>query len=132
MTKLSGRWTLRALSVDAGWQQGVSITGSSNDGVHALTPGAEIDIESEAFVVTAQALDPATTWIDSLQYDVYAWDDTVGMTVTISADDNPPHGDLDFNDLVVVCLPRDDELVSPHVGLARPDLTIPEQYVRFE
>jgi hypothetical protein len=53
------------------------------------------------------------------------------MTVTISADDNPRFGDRDFNDLVVLCLPEDPDLQTPHT-FPRPDLTIPESMVNFK
>lgn len=57
------------------------------------------------------------------------WDNASGLQVRLNIDDNPPNGDLDFNDLVVLCTAENDELASPLAG-PRPDLTIPEQYFR--
>jgi hypothetical protein len=134
MATLSGKWTIRAIKKEAGWTQGISISGSrSHDGIHTMVVGTDIQhIEGEAIVITPQAFNPASNvWIQSLEQEQYKWDDKVGMTLTIFADDNPPAGDLDFNDLVVLCTAEDDELVSPHAGRHRPDLTIPEGLVRF-
>lgn len=96
--------------------------------------GTEIPhVEGDEIVITPHAFDPSTSvWVASLEQEGYDWDDNVGITLTISADDNPPNGDGDFNDLVVLCIAEDDELVSPYAGIPRPDLTIPEQLVRFE
>jgi hypothetical protein len=135
MAVLSGRWTLRAIEKEAGWKQGVLISGSqAHDGVHEMVVGSEIQhVEGDEVTVTPQALNPATNvWVDSLQEEQFAWDDQAGLTLTISADDNPPVGDLDFNDLKVLCIAEDAELVSPHAGLVRPDLTIPENLVNFD
>jgi hypothetical protein len=134
MATLSGKWTLRAIGNEAGWTQGVRITGSlAHDGDHVMLLGSELPhVEGGSFTVTPQALNPATNvWIDSLEQEQFGWDDQVGLTLTISADDNPP-GDLDFNDLVLLCLAEDDALVSPNAGIVRPDLTIPENLVDFE
>lgn len=135
MATLSGRWTLRTIGNEAGWTQGILISGShAHDGVHVMTLGSEIaHVEGEAFTITPQAFNPGTgAWIESLQDERYGWDDQTGMTLTIRTDDNPPAGDHDFNDLVVLCIAEDEELVSPHAGLVRPDLTIPENMVNFE
>jgi hypothetical protein len=134
MARLSGTWTLRAIEKESGWRQGILITGSSaHDGIHEMLVGDLISgVHGEEMTLTPQAFNPALgAWIDSLQQDHTAWDDTIGMTITISADDNPPHGDRDFNDLVVLCLPEDPELQTPHT-FPRPDLTIPESHVAFE
>ena len=76
-------------------------------------------------------MNPAIGWVDSLQEERAAWDDAIGMTITISADDNPPLGDRDFNDLIVLCLPEDPDLQTPHT-FPRPDLTIPKSMVTFD
>ncbi|MBY3483328.1 hypothetical protein [Rhizobium laguerreae] len=134
MARLSGKWTIRAIAKEAGWAQGVEIGGSfGQDGVYEMDVGTEIlHVEGEEFTVTPKAFNPATNvWVTSLEQERYQWDDNVGMTLTIFADDNPPLGDEDFNDLVVLCIAEDDELVSPYAGLPRPDLTIPENLVKF-
>lgn len=134
MAVLNGTWTLRAIGNDAGWSQRVLILGSeAHDGGHVMVLGSEIaHVAGDGFTVTPQALNPGTgAWIDSLEEDRYAWDDAAGMTLTIFADDNPPAGDLDFNDLVVLCVAEDADLASPNAGIVRPDLTIPENRVRF-
>lgn len=134
MTTLNGRWTLRAIGHEAGWKQRILISGSQvHDGGHEMVVGTELQhVEGDEITIQAQALNQGTnTWTDSLQQESFDWDDQVGLTLTISADDNPPNGDLDFNDLVVLCVAEDDELRSPHVGYRRPDLTIPENRVRF-
>jgi hypothetical protein len=135
MATLSGRWTIRAIGKEAGWDQGIQITGStSNDGIYSLNVGDVIsDVDGVDMTLTAKYLDGNTgSWNDSLQQDTWTWDDSLGMTLTIYADDNPPAGDLDFNDLVVVCEPQDPELISPHAGFTRPDLRIPESKVKWE
>jgi hypothetical protein len=57
-------------------------------------------------------------------------DNPTGLQVTLSADDNPPYGDLDFNDLVVLCTAENAPLASLLAG-ARPDLTIPERFFKW-
>jgi hypothetical protein len=135
MARLSGTWTLRAIEKEAGWRQGILISGStSHDGVHEMVVGTEIhSVQGDGITLTPQAFDPALgTWIDSLQEERAAWDDALGMTITIFADDNPIAADGDFNDLVVLCVPEDPDLGSPHAGFPRPDLTIPEGMVTFD
>lgn len=130
MAKLSGRWTLRAIGTDAGWQQRIVISGSnSHDGPHVMTLGDVIEhVEGTDIDIVAQAFDPGSnTWIDSLVQDVMSWDNASGLQVRLNVDDNPPMGDLDFNDLVVLCTAENAELSSPLAG-PRPDLTIPERY----
>jgi hypothetical protein len=56
--------------------------------------------------------------IDSLIQEAMNWDNSTGLQVTLSADDNPPHGDLDFNDLVVLCSAENAPL-APHHWQAR-------------
>lgn len=131
MARLSGTWTLRAIEKESGWRQGILIAGSAaHDGLHELLVGDEIaGVQGDEVTVTPQAFDPARGWTDCLQLERLAWEDSVGVTVTISADDNPPQGDRDFNDLVVLCLPEDPELRTPH-SFPRPDLTVPESNVR--
>ena len=134
MAILSGKWTLRAIGKEAGWVQGVRISGSlAHDGPHVLDVGDEIvGVEGEKIVVTLAAVDPAfNTWVDSLEQQQAAWDDAIGLTVTLFADDNPPNGDLDFNDLVVFCEPLEGDFVSPHAGQQRPDLSIPVELVAY-
>jgi hypothetical protein len=135
MARLSGTWTLRAIDNEAGWRQRILISGSSaHDGGHEMVIGTEIlHVQGDEIVLTPQAFDPvANDWIDSLQEERAAWDDAVGMTVTIFADDNPAAADGDFNDLVVLCVAEDPELGSPLAGFPRPDLTIPEGMVSFK
>jgi hypothetical protein len=134
MAKLSGKWTLRSVINDAGWKQGILISGSAaHDGIQEMPLGTEIHrVQGEELTIMPYALNPTTNgWEPSLEQEVYEWRDDIGLTLTISADDNPPNGDKDYNDLVVLCVPEDDELISPHVGFQRPDLTIPERMVRF-
>ena len=132
MAKLSGKWTLKAIGNDAGWQQRIVISGSNaHDGPHVMTLGDSIPhVEGNDIAVTAQALNPVTNiWIDSLMQEVMNWDNATGLQVRLNIDDNPPHGDLDFNDLVVLCTAENAELTSPIAG-PRPDLTIPEKYFK--
>jgi hypothetical protein len=132
MAKLSGKWTLRAIANDAGWQQRIFISGSNaHDGPHPMVLGTTIlHVEGNAINIIAQAFDPGlSVWIDSLIQEAMNWNNSTGLQVTLSADDNPPHGDLDFNDLVVLCTAENAELASPLAG-PRPDLTIPEKYYR--
>lgn len=132
MASLAGRWTLKAIAKEAGWIQGISIVGSlSHDGIYEMDVGTTIEhIEGDAITITLMAFNPAPGfWVESLEREVYQWDDAVGMTLTLSADDNPP-GDLDFNDLVVACTCERGDMASPHAGVPRPDLTIPEQLLR--
>lgn len=134
MARLSGTWTLRTIAQEAGWRQRILISGSAtHDGGHETVVGDVIQgVQGEEMVITPQAFDPGLgDWIDSLQEERAAWDDAVGMTITILADDNPSAADGDFNDLVVLCLPEDPDLQTPHT-FPRPDLTIPESMVRFE
>ena len=134
MVKLSGRWTLQAIGNDAGWQQRIVISGSNaHDGPHVMTLGDTIShVEGNDITIIAQALNPATnTWIDSLVQGVMNWDNASGLQVRLNIDDNPPVGDLDFNDLVVLCTAENAELSSPIAG-PRPDLTIPEQYFKWQ
>jgi len=58
------------------------------------------------------------------------WNNSTGLQITLSADDNPPHGDLDFNDLVVRCTAENSPLASP-LADPRPDLTIPEKFFKW-
>jgi hypothetical protein len=132
MAKLSGKWTLKAIGHNAAWQQRIVITGSNaHDGPHVMTLGASIPhVEGEDIEVTAQALNPVNnTWITSLVQEVMNWDNSTGLQVRLNIDDNPPLGDLDFNDLVVLCTAENAELASPVAG-PRPDLTIPEKYLK--
>jgi hypothetical protein len=132
MARLCGRWTLKAIGNDAGWAQRIVISGSvAHDGPHVMTLGTSIaHVEGKDIEIVAQALDPnSNTWIESLVQEVMSWDDASGLQVRLNVDDNPPHGDLDFNDLVVLCTAEDDQLASPLAG-PRPDLTIPERYWR--
>ncbi len=132
MAKLSGTWTLQAIGNDAGWQQRIVISGSNaHDGPHVMTLGDSIpQVEGNDINIIAQAFNPGTnTWIDSLVQEVMNWDDASGLQVRLNIDDNPPFGDLDFNDLVVLCTAENAELSSPLAG-PRPDLTIPEQFFK--
>jgi hypothetical protein len=134
MARLAGTWTLRAIENEAGWRQRIVISGSNaHDGGHEMVVGDEIHgVQGEEMTLTPQAFDPTLgDWIDSLEQERAAWDDAIGMTLTIFADDNPAAADGDFNDLVVLCLPEDPELQTPHT-FPRPDLTIPESKVHFQ
>lgn len=133
MTKLSGKWTLQAIGNDAGWQQRIVISGSNaHDGPHVMTLGDSIPhVEGNDINIIAQAFDPGVgAWIDSLVQEVMNWDNASGLQVRLNIDDNPPIGDLDFNDLVVLCTAENAELSSPLAG-PRPDLTIPERYFKW-
>jgi hypothetical protein len=133
MAKLSGKWTLRAIANDAGWQQRIFISGSNaHDGPHPMVLGTTIPhVEGDAINIIAQAFNPSlNVWIDSLLQEAMNWNNSSGLQVTLSADDNPPHGDLDFNDLVVLCTAENAELASPLAG-PRPDLTIPEKFYKL-
>lgn len=134
MAQLAGKWTLKAIGNEAGWTQGIAISGSMiHDGIHVMAIGTVIgNVEGESFRVEPKAFNPATnTWVDSLSRDEMSWDAEFGVVVTIFADDNPPMGDGDFNDLVILCISQDDELQSPISGFPRLDLSIPEQFIRF-
>ncbi len=132
MVKLYGTWTLRAIGNDAGWKQRITIAGSvANNGPVEMVIGTTVvDVVGNPIVVTAQAFNPNTnTWIESLVRESMNWTASDGVQVQIEVDDNPPHGDLDFNDLVVLCTSKDPQLASPIAG-PRPDLTLPEGFVR--
>jgi hypothetical protein len=132
MAKLAGKWTLKAIGNDAGWQQRIVISGSNaHDGPHVMILGDTIPhVEGNDINIIAQAFNPGTSaWIDSLVQEVMNWDNASGLQVRLNIDDNPPFGDLDFNDLVILCTAEDAELSSPLAG-PRPDLTIPEQFFR--
>lgn len=132
MARLSGKWTLQTIGNDAGWQQRIVISGSiAHDGPHVMTLGVSIaHVEGQDIEIAAQAFNPTSnTWVDSLVQQVMNWDDASGVQVRLNVDDNPPAGDLDFNDLVVLCTAENDELTSPLAG-PRPDLTIPERYFK--
>ena len=128
MTKLSGRWVISAVAKEAGWDQGVLVSGAGlGDGLHPMNVGDSFEVTGDDIDLILQYHDADTNeWHESLMTDRFAWSDQQGMTVTISGDDNPPLGDLDFNDLVVVGVALDPELTSPHAGLIRPELTVPE------
>lgn len=133
MAKLSGIWTLQAIGNEAGWQQRIVISGSNaQDGPHVMTLGDSIShVEGDDINIIAQAFNPGTnTWIDSLVQEEMNWENASGLQVRLGFDDNPPIGDLDFNDLVVLCLAENAQLSSPLVG-PRPDLTIPERNFRW-
>ena len=132
MARLSGKWTLEAIGNEAGWQQRIVISGSdAHDGPHPMVVGTTVQhVEGSAFDVIAQAFNPnINNWIDSLVQETMNWDNATGLQVTLNVDDNPPHGDLDFNDLVVLCTAEDADLVSPLSG-PRPDLTIPKKFYK--
>ena len=132
MAKLSGKWTLKAIGNDAGWQQRIVISGSNaHDGLHPMVMGTTVPhVEGSAINIIAQAFSPnVNAWIDSLVQETMNWDNATGLQVTLNADDNPPNGDLDFNDLVVLCTAENAELASPLSG-PRPDLTIPQRYYK--
>lgn len=129
MVALSGQWTIKVVSVNAGWQQQIQISGSSGyDGVYLAVPGFTLPYVDGEMEITAQAYNPASgVWIDSLMQSTLAWSNTSGLEMQICVDDNPPDGDLDFNDVVLLCTTADPELTSPLAG-PRPDLSIPERY----
>jgi hypothetical protein len=105
MAKLSGKWTLKAIGNDAEWQQRIVISGSNaHDGPHPMVMGTTVPhVEGSAVNIIAQAFSPnVNAWIDSLVQETMNWDNATGLQVTLNVDDNPPHGDLDFNDLVVL------------------------------
>ncbi len=132
MVTLSGKWELKAIGNDAGWRQRIVISGSAaSDGPYEMVLGTTVaNVEGGPFEITAQAFNPGSSvWIDSLIQSAMNWDNATGLQVQINIDDNPPHGDLDFNDLVVLCTAQDAQLSSPLAG-PRPDLTIPEKYLR--
>lgn len=134
MARLSGKWTLQAIGNDAGWQQRIVISGSiAHDGPHVMTLWAALaHVEGQDIEIVAQAFNPnAGAWVPSLMQEVMQWDNASGLQVRLNVDDNPPNGDLDFNDLVVLCTAEEDELSSPLAG-PRPDLTIPERYFKHD
>ena len=128
MTTLHGTWTITAIGKDAGWAQGLLVQGAAGqDGVHEMNVGDVLaPLQGEEIRITPQAFNPATqAWEESLQREVMSWDPVKGVVITIYADDSPPVGDGDFNDLVVECVCEDEDLRPPR---RRPmDLTIPEQ-----
>ena len=132
MAKLSGKWTLSAIGNEAGFKQRIVISGSNaHDGPHEMTVGDTIaHVEGSAISIVAQAFNPGISiWIDSLILESMNWDNATGLQVTLNVDDNPPIGDLDFNDLVILCTAENAELTSPLTG-PRPDLTIPRKFVK--
>ena len=132
MVMLSGKWTLKAIVNDAGWRQRIVVGGSvASDGDYEMVVGTTVpQVEGQSISVVAQAFNTNTNlWMDSLIQETMGWDNATGLQVTIGADDNPPNGDLDFNDLVVLCTAEDAELLSPLAG-PRVDLTIPEKYFK--
>ena len=132
MATLSGTWTLRAIGNEAGWKQRIVITNSvAQDGGYPMVVGTQVaHVEGEAISVGMQAFDPGRNiWIDSLVREAMSFDKATGLQLTLSADDNPPHGDGDFNDLIVLCTAENAELTSPLAG-PRPDLTIPERFIK--
>lgn len=132
MARLSGKWTLLAIGKDADAQQRIVISGSlAHDGPHVMTVGSTLaHVEGKDIEIAAQAFNAnSNTWINSLMQEVMNWDNATGLQVRLNVDDNPPNGDLDFNDLVVLCTAEDADLASPLAG-PRPDLTIPEGYVK--
>jgi hypothetical protein len=133
MARLSGTWTLTAITKLAGWDQRVVITGSdASDGAHPMVVGTVIPaVRGVDFDVKTQALNPGTgVWLDSFQIDVMSWDPVKGVVVTISSDDRTATPDRDFNDLVVECTSSDPALLPPRYVGPRLDLSIPEKYVR--
>ncbi len=134
MVMLSGKWTLTAIANDAGWKQRIVVAGSAaSDGNYEMVVGTTVPhVEGQTISVVAQAFNTNTNlWLNSLIQETMDWDNATGLQVTFGADDNPPNGDLDFNDLVVLCTAEDAELSSPLAG-PRVDLTIPEKYFRGE
>lgn len=134
MARLCGKWTLRAIGNDAAWQQRIVISGSiAHDGSHVMTLGSQIPhVEGKNIEISAQALNPnSNAWVNSLMKEAMDWDNASGLQMRLNVDDNPPFGDLDFNDLVILCTAEDDELASPLAG-PRPDLTIPEKYLKSD
>ncbi|RYF51416.1 MAG: hypothetical protein EOO38_03290 [Cytophagaceae bacterium] len=132
MAKLCGKWLLQAITHDATWQQRIVISGSvAHDGPHVLALGVSLPhVDGKSLEIVAQAFNPTTkTWVNSLMKEELNWDNVKGLQMRLSVDDNPPHGDLDFNDLVVLCTSEDKDLVSPLAG-TRPDLTIPKKYYK--
>ena len=90
---------------------------------------AEIDAElaTDVLIIEDEAIISAD--IESLVRESMNWTASDGVQVQIEVDDNPPHGDLDFNDMVVFCEPLEGDFVSPHAVQQRPDLTIPEELI---
>jgi hypothetical protein len=131
MTTLRGTWTLTAVSSEAGWTQGVLITGSAaHDGIHPMAVGDVIaDVSGHELTVKPHAFDPDVgIWEESLEQEQMSWDPNKGVVITIYADDHPSGTpDHDFNDLVVQCSSQDRDLAAP--GHRDMDLTIPEQGV---
>ncbi len=134
MATLSGRWTISAVTKEAGWDQGMLVAGSDNgDGLHPMDVGDSFDVTGDEMTLVPQYLNADTgEWGNSLTKDQFAWSDQQGLTVTIYGDDNPPWGDLDFNDLIVVGTALDPELTSPHAGVTRPGLTVPKEKVHWD
>lgn len=134
MVALPGSWIVTVTGLNAGWMQAVRISNSNGaNGIYQAAAGQEIGrFRGDNLEVTPMHLDPAVgRWAESLAEAKAEWDDLVGLVVTIFADDNPPNGDLDFDDLVIRCVPLDVELTSPNAGGQRLDLTIPENQVIF-
>lgn len=125
---------MRAVQQEAAWSQRIVINGSDNhDGDWQMSVGTEIEhVAGENIDIQSQALKPGIGWINSNQREVAEWVDSVGLTITIFADDSSAQPDGDFNDLIVVCVPEEADLISPQAGVDRPDLSIPEQWVNFD
>ena len=134
MAMLSGKWTLRAIGSNAGWQQRLVISGSNaHDGPHVMALNDVIPhVEGKEIKIISQAFNPvANVWVESLVQEIINWDNATGLQIILNMDDNPPNGDKDFNDLVVLCTAEDAELASPLAG-PRPDHTIPERFYRVQ
>ena len=133
MARLSGTWTLRATTNQAGWDQRVRIAGSTNaDGAHPMVVGTVIpNVRGVDMEVTTQAFNPVVgRWLDSFQIEMMSWDPAKGVMLTISADDRTDAPDADFNDLIVECVSNDPEIVPPRFDGPRLDLTIPQKYIK--
>jgi hypothetical protein len=114
-------------------QRLVIIGSNTSDGKYEMVVGTQIlHVEGTEITVIAQAFNPGRNdWTDSLMQETMGWDNATGLQMTLNIDDNPPRGDLDFNDLIVVCSAEDDELATP-INFLRPDLTIPEKFFKGE
>jgi hypothetical protein len=101
-----------------------------HNGAAEMVVGTRVpQVEGGAIMVVAQALNDRTNgWMDSRIQGRMNWSNASDLQVMLNIHDNPPNGDLDFNDLVDLCTVAAAalfRLLSP-----RPDLTIPGGFMK--
>lgn len=124
---MSGSWTIRVKSINASWQQGFRLAGTSaHDGDWLASPNLTVPlVTSSNWSIQALARPSGSSpWMVSRTRDRMSFDPVEGIRIAIGCDDGPPPGDLDFDDLVLECI-TDDPLLKPK-GQNIPPIQIPE------